>query len=313
MDRTLGDAVTAAEHDLEDAVRRVPAWQGRPLRYAPVSGGISNSNWRVWVEGLLPGSVFVKIPGKGTEMFIDRAAAMDASRKAAALGVGPRVHDDLAAHGIEISDFIEGRRSCTHADFRDVARCRSVLDVYRRLHGGEPLILTKTVFDMIDEHVEQVRVLGGWVPPDHVELDVQYRRARAALEASGLDLVPCFNDPMAGNFMLDDAGTIMLVDYEYASNNDRCYDVGVWFGEMFFDEPTELALVEHYFGRTDPATVARVMLHKMLADLKWATWSMVQQKVSVLDFDFFKYGTWKHMRARSMLRDPCWETWLRSV
>ena len=199
-------------------------------------------------------------------MFIDRAAAMDASRKAAALGIGPRVHDDLAAHGIEISDFIEGRRSCTHADFCDVARCRTVLDVYRRLHGGEPLVLTKTVFDMIDEHVEQVRVLGAWAPPDHGDLDVQYRRARAAPEASGLDLVPCFNDPMAGNFMLDDAGTIMLIDYEYASNNDRCYDLGVWFGKMFFDEPTDLALVEHYFGRADPATVARVTLHKMLAD-----------------------------------------------
>ena len=225
MDQTMGEAATAAERDIEDAIRRVPAWRGRVLRYAPVSGGISNANWRVSVEGLA-GRFFVKIPGKGTEMFIDRAAAMDASRKAAALGIGPRVYDDLAADGIKINDFIEGKRSCTHADFRDPARCRTVLDVYRRLHGGEPLILTKTVFDMIDEHVEQVRVLGGWVPPDHAELDVQYRCARAALEASGLDLVPCFNDPMAGNFMLDDAGTIMLIDYEYASNNDRCYDLG---------------------------------------------------------------------------------------
>ena len=313
MERTLGEAATPAAHDLEDAVRRVPAWHGRALQYAPVSGGISNANWRVSVEGLA-GRFFVKIPGKGTEMFIDRAAAMDASRKAAGLGIGPRVYDDLASDGIEISDFIEGRRSCTHADFRDAGRCRTVLDIYRRLHGGESLILTKTVFDMIDEHVEQVRVLGGWVPADHLELNAQYRRARAALEASGLDLVPCFNDPMAGNFMLDEAdGSIMLIDYEYASNNDRCYDLGIWFGEMFFDEPTELALIEHYFGRAEPAIVARVMLHKMLADLKWATWSMVQQKISALDFDFFKYGTWKHMRARALLRDPRWETWLRSV
>ena len=82
---------------------------------------------------------------------------------------------------------------------------------------------------------------------------------------------------------------------------------------MFFDQMTELALIKHYFGRVDPAIVARVMLHKMLADLKWATWSMVQQKVSALDFDLFKYGTWKYMRARSMLRDPRWETWLHSV
>jgi hypothetical protein len=82
---------------------------------------------------------------------------------------------------------------------------------------------------------------------------------------------------------------------------------------MFFEEPTERALIEHYFGRADPATVARVTLHKALADIKWSTWSMVQNKVSALDFDFFKYGAWKHMRARSIIQDPRWESWLRAV
>jgi thiamine kinase-like enzyme len=312
MDRLLGEAASEAERDLEAAIGRIPEWSGQQLRYRPVSGGISNANWRVWVDDA-PQSFFVKIPGKGTEMFIDRAAAMDAGRRAAALGVGPRVHEFLAADGIEISDFVEGRRSCTHADFRDPALCCTALDIYRQLHGAERLILTKTVFDMIDEHVEQVRSLGGWFPPDFPALDAQYRRARAALQASGLDLVPCFNDPMAGNFMVDDARTIMLIDYEYASNNDRCYDIGIWFGEMFFDEPTETALIEHYFGRAAPEIVARVTVHKALADLKWATWSMVQQKVSALDFDFFKYGVWKHMRARSIVQDPRWDTWLATV
>lgn len=312
MERRLGEADSEAEIDLEAAVRRVSAWAGQDLRYAPVSGGISNPNWRVWV-GDNPASFFVKIPGKGTEMFIDRAAALDASRKAAALGIGPRVYEYLAADGIEISDFIEGRRSCTHVDFRNLDLCRTALDVYRQLHDASPLVLTKTVFDMIDEHVEQVATLGGWVPPDFAWLNTEYRRARAALEASGLDLVPCFNDPMAGNFMVDDAGTIKLIDYEYASNNDRCYDLGIWFGEMFFDEATELALIEHYFGRAEPAIVARIMVHKALADVKWATWSMVQQKVSALDFDFFKYGAWKHMRARAVFRDPRWESWLAAV
>lgn len=312
MERRLGESESEAERDLEAALRRVDAWAGQEIRYSPVAGGISNPNWRVWV-GASPGSFFVKIPGKGTEMFIDRAAALDASRKAASLGIGPKVYEFLAADGIEITDFIEGCRSCTHADFRNLDLCRTALDVYRRLHEASPLVLTKTVFDMIDEHIDQVKRLNGWVPPDFTWLNAEYQRARAALEASGLDLVPCFNDPMAGNFMVDDAGTIMLVDYEYASNNDRCYDLGIWFGEMFFDEATELVLIEHYFGRADTTTVARVAVHRALADVKWATWSMVQQKVSALDFDFFKYGVWKHMRARAVFQDPRWEGWLAAV
>ena len=47
--------------------------------------------------------------------------------------------------------------------------------------------------------------------------------------------------------------------------------------------------------------------------MKWATWAMVQNKVSTLLFDFFKYGAWKHMRARSVMRDPRWLDILRAV
>ena len=44
---------------------------------------------------------------------------------------------------------------------------------------------------------------------------------------------------MPGNFMLGADKSVMLIDYEYASNNDRCYDLGIWCGEMFFSEAVE--------------------------------------------------------------------------
>ena len=47
----LGQAATEAEHAFEAALRKVPRWQGRPTRYRPVLGGISNVNWRVEIEG----------------------------------------------------------------------------------------------------------------------------------------------------------------------------------------------------------------------------------------------------------------------
>ncbi len=310
--KTTGQASNAGERELEAIIARVPPWRGQMLRYEPVQGGISNVNWRIWV-GDTDRSFFLKVPGKGTEMFIDRAAAVDASRTAAALGVGPAVHEFLAHEGIEIADFIVDRRACTHADFQDGALCRAALDAYRRLHGAGRLTLTKTVFDMVDEHLAQVRDLGGWLPPDFDHLYARYLQAQSALKASGLDLVPCFNDPMAGNFMVDTAGDIMLIDYEYASNNDRCYDLGIWFGEMFFEEARELELIEHYFGKVEPATVARVMLHKALADMKWSLWSMVQQRVSTIPFDFLKYGAWKFLRLRVVFDDARWPSWVGKV
>jgi len=312
QDKTPGQAETPEERALEEALALAGLFRGRPVAYRDVLGGISNSNFRV--RTLDDGrDYFVKIPGAGTEMFIDRNAAFDASIKAGAAGVGPRIYDDLYDRGIEICDFIPDRRACNVADFGAPGPRLAAIDAYRRFHAVGALGLTKTIFDMIDEHDRQVVALGGWLPPDYPWLMHQYRLARAALEASGLDLAPCFNDPMAGNFMIDAAGTIMLIDYEYASNNDRCYDLGIWFGEMFFPRQVEMELIEAYFGEAREDVYARVIIHKALADIKWALWSFVQQKVSRLDFDFFKYGAWKLLRGRAIMHDPQWIAHLSRV
>jgi hypothetical protein len=114
--KTFGQAVRPEEVALEAAIREAKVFRGgTDARYAPVSGGISNSNWKVCLSSGL--TYFVKLPGNGTEMFIDRAAALEASAKAASAGLGPRVYDDLAVRGIEINDFITDRRPSTHRDF----------------------------------------------------------------------------------------------------------------------------------------------------------------------------------------------------
>jgi thiamine kinase-like enzyme len=310
--KELGMARSDAERAVEAAIVQVEPWKGRRLSYRAVSGGISNTNFRIDVEGQELG-YFLKIPGRGTEMFIDRKAAAAASKQAEAIGVGPRTFDYLNHLDIEIAEFIEGRRPSTHRDFADAAIRNEAVRVYRHFHQAPALPLTKTVFDMIEEHFAQVRELGGYWPLDHDWLYRSYKQARAALEASGLDLVACFNDPMPGNFLIGDDKSIKLIDFEYASNNERLYDLAIWSGEMFFSEDIDCAIIEEYFGRYDKSQHARFIVHKALADIKWSTWAMVQNRVSTLDFDFYKYGIWKHMRARSIIHDPRWPLFLKAL
>lgn len=301
-----------AERTLEAAIVQVEVWKGCRLSYHAVSGGISNTNFRVSVEGD-PQSYFVKIPGRGTEMFIDRKAARAASLQGETMQVGPKTFDYLDHMDIEISEFLGDRRPSTHRDCVERDFRASVVQIYRRFHQAPPLPLTKTVFDMIDEHYAQVKQLGGHWPEDHAWLYRQYKQARAALEAAGLDLVPCFNDPMPGNFLVGDDKSIKLIDFEYASNNDRLYDLAIWSSEHFFSEAIEQEIIEDYFGRYDQRAHARFIVHKALADIKWSTWAMVQNRMSTLDFDFYKYGIWKHMRARSIIYDPRWPFFLKAL
>jgi len=310
--KQLGEAQAHHEHEIEAAIRGVPGWHGRAVRYAPVGGGISNANWRVEVDGAHT-AYFCKVPGQGTEMFIDRRTAHEASVKAAQTGHGAPVFAFLEERGVEIFEFMEGWHASSNLDFlaRDVRH--NALRALKAFNDQPPLAQTKTVFDMIDEHYEQVRALGGYCPEDHAWIYRQYQQARAALEAAGLDLVPCFNDPMPGNFLVGPDNSIKLIDFEYASNNERMYDLAIWACEHFFPEEIEQEIIEDYFGRYDRSLHARFIVHKALADIKWSTWSMIQNRISTLDFDFYKYGIWKHMRARSIMQDPRWPLFLKAL
>ncbi|MFY9291305.1 MAG: phosphotransferase [Methylorubrum rhodinum] len=306
-----GAGRSPSERAVEGVLARIPEWRERRLRYRPVSGGISNTNWRVSTGEAQ--DFFVKVPGRGTEMFISRDHANEASRRAQDCGFGPAVHGYLPEDGVEIFAFVDGYRASTNLDFLDPTIRRNAATALRAFNDAAPLRLTKTVFDMIEEHVAQVTQVGGRVPPDAAFLMRGFAEAKAALTAAGLDLVPCMNDTLAGNFMIGPEGRIMLVDFEYASNNERAYEIALWFTEMAFPEAVEREMIEAYFGRLDPAMEARINVLKALADLKWATWAMIQEAVSTLDFDFYKYGTWKHMRARTQFHHSDWARWLRRL
>jgi len=72
--RKLGEAITVHERNVESAIGRVPQWRSREASYIPLVGGLMNQNWLVEVAGD-PRRYFIKVPGEGSEMFIDRVAA----------------------------------------------------------------------------------------------------------------------------------------------------------------------------------------------------------------------------------------------
>ncbi len=309
MWKAMGEAASVDERRIETVLAQVGDWRGRKMRYRPVSGGISNINWRV-ADG--EGSeYFLKIPGRGTEMFISRDAANEASRLAHACGFGVEVVDFLPGEGVEIFAFAHGYRASSNLDFLRPAVRHNAVRALRAFNDSPRLALTKTVFEMIEEHLSQVAAVGGRLPDDMAHMRRCLAEAKAALMASGLDLVPCMNDTLAGNFMINEADDLLLVDFEYASNNERAYELALWFTEMGLPGEIEREMIEAYFGKIDRAIEARVNVLKALADMKWATWAMVQEAVSTLDFDYYKYGTWKYRRARTQFHHPDWPLWLR--
>ena len=59
---------------IDEAIARVDDWKGKEISYKPVSGGITNPNFKVDVEGE---HFFLKIPGAGTD-YINREVCHEA-------------------------------------------------------------------------------------------------------------------------------------------------------------------------------------------------------------------------------------------
>ena len=285
------------------------------IEVKPVTGGLCNSNWILHVEQQ---PYFVKIFGEGTENFIDRQLSYEALNKAHAMGISPGMILLDETKRLEVHEFLEGYHASVSSDFQRPEFQNAVIQIYKKMHSSEPLLKTKTVFEMTDEHIEQGEELGAIRPSDFHYLMGCYEQAKQAFLASGLDIVPCHNDPMPGNFMVktDENQQLLdmkVIDFEFASNNERAYELGVFLGEVFIDDERSYELIEDYFGTVRDELIARVFVARAVADMKWGSWAVQQRQLSDWEFDYQKYGIWKYGRARKLFKDPRWATWIKQI
>lgn len=298
--------------DLTRVVYLKDEWRNRSLTIEPLYGGLTNENYRIVVDGY-DGALFGKIPGPGTEKFIDRKTANSAAKAAAQIGISPQVYVFDQQSGIEISEFLTEYRPATTRDFQNFEVATDAMDLYRKWHTTPKLPETKTMMDMVEEHLDQIRASGIDLPGWAGEVLRNYRQAAAAFAASGLDLVPAHNDPMPGNFLLAEGQPMKLIDFDYAANNEASYEIGLILTEMFVGEDRARELVERYAGGPNPQLFARAQICRMIADTKWGLWGLINSAVRDDDFDYHKYGLWKLYRTFYIAGSPYFDKWLKQI
>src|SRR5436190_3784269 len=94
------------KNDIERIVARFATFQNKALAITPLSGGLTNTNYRIEADGV---TYVVRIPGAKTELLaIDRANEVHNARAASAAGVAPRVVEYLDDENVMLLEFIDG-------------------------------------------------------------------------------------------------------------------------------------------------------------------------------------------------------------
>jgi thiamine kinase-like enzyme len=280
----------------------VPVTAARPRTVVDLPGGLTNRNLKVTTPA---GTVVVRIPGPGSVLLeIDRDAEYRNSVAAAAAGVGPPVVDHRPGKGISV-EFLPGR-TLHDDDLHDPATLALVAAACRRLHAGPRFVGEFDMFAVLARYRRIVAAHGFRVPARYDGFAPHVDRIRAALGPRRT--VPCHNDLLAANLLAvpDGAGgeEVRIIDYEYAGNNDPCFELGNIWSEATL--PAELldVLVGAYAGGPRPDLVARARLFAIVSQYGWTLWASIMDGSSPLDFDFWGWGMQKYERAVATFDGP---------
>ncbi len=290
--------------DQEDALKTIERLQlYRPDQMPAVSaermGGTTN---RVFMIKGPSGSHVLRIPGKGTEVYINRRAEAVAARAAARAGVSPKVLM-FEADGVMLIEAIEDARTMTPMAFgADPGAVGRAGEALRQLHdSGETFDFRFELFSMIDDYLKVLAAKNATVPDGYHDVLASARTVQAALQAHPLPLSPCHCDPLSENF-LDTGKKMWIIDWEYSGMNDPLWDVGDLAVEAELSPDNEKVLIERYFGRLPtPSESGRIIIYKAMCDLLWTLWGLIQFADDNPAEDFWAYAKRRFGRCRALM------------
>ncbi len=294
---------------IEEAVAKIKDWKGKDISIQPLSGGLTNSNFKVIVDGI---PYFIRVPGESTELLaIDRNNEYHNSKAAAAAGVGPQVLYHLPEYNIMVLKFLDGKTMSKDL-LNAVGMPTRMAHAIKTLHAGPRFLTDFNMFRLTEYYLKLCDERDIKIPDGYQERTPTFVEIEKAMSLDPLPTVPCNNDLLAENY-IDDGNQLWLIDYEYGGNNDPTFELGNTCQEMQFNDEQINEVCAVYFGKAKPNMLGRMKLNMILSDVGWGLWAAIQAKISTIDFDFWGMAIERWGRAVEKMDSAEFAVWLKDV
>jgi thiamine kinase-like enzyme len=294
---------------IEEVVAKVSDWQGRDVQIQLLSGGLTNTNYKVLVDGK---PFFIRVPGEGTELLaIDRNNEYHSSKAAADAGVGPKILYHFPEYSVMVLEFLDGK-TMSKESLNKPGMPTHMAQAIRRLHGAERFLLDFNMFRLTEYYLRLCKERSIKIPDGYLERVETVQQIEKAMNVRPLATVPCNNDLLAENY-IDDGKQLWLIDYEYSGNNDPTFELGNTCQEMQFNDAQIDEVCAAYFGEATPAMIARMKLNMIMSDVGWGLWAAIQASISTIDFDFWGWALERWGRAVEKMDSAEFDMWLKEV
>jgi thiamine kinase-like enzyme len=295
--------------DINEIVSRIEEWKGRRVSIHALSGGLTNTNYKVVVDGT---PFFVRVPGESTDLLaIDRHNEYHNTRAAAESGIGPKVIYHLPEYNVMVLEFLNGK-TMSKATLNAPGMPSRIAKSIKQLHAGPRFLLDFNMFRLTEYYLAICRDRHFRLPFGYPEKMPTVSQIEKALLAEPIPTVPCNNDLLAENY-IDDGTKLWLIDYEYSGNNDPCFELGNTCQEMQFNEDQIRELCASYFGNATTNKISRMKLCMIMSDVGWGLWAAIQANMSKIKYDFWGWSTERWERAVEKMDSSEFPGWLKDV
>lgn len=259
-------------------------------------GGLTNRVYRA-------GDLCIRLPGAGTEEYINRRNEAVAAREAARAGVSPEVLHADPVTGIMVTRFIDGAVTMSPEGFRSRAGSPARAgEVLAKLHrSGAVFPFRFELFAMIEDYLRILSTKDVALPDGYHAVVKEAEGIKQVLAKHPAPLAPCHCDPLCENF-LDTGERMWIVDWEYSGMNDPMWDLGDLSVEGGFDAAQDEEMLTAYFGHEANAhDRGRMVIYKAMCDLLWTLWGLIQLANKNPADDFHAYANNRFARCRALM------------
>ncbi len=294
---------------IEEVVVKIEDWKGRNISIQPLSGGLTNTNFKVEVDGV---PHFVRVPGESTELLaIDRDNEYHNTKAAGEAGVAPKILYHIPEYNVMVIEFLNGKTMSKDL-LNESGMPTRMAQTIKKLHQGPRFFSDFNMFRLTEYYLRLCKERDIHIPDGYLDRMSTIEQIEKAMNVHPLATVPCNNDLLAENY-IDDGKQLWLIDYEYSGNNDPTFELGNTCQEMQFSDAQIAEVCAAYFGETKPNMIARMKLNMIMSDVGWGLWAAIQAKISTIDFDFWGWAEERWGRAVEKMDSVEFEGWLGEV
>lgn len=297
--------------DIIPILQRAPQFASRSdFEIKELTGGITNKNYKITTGGE---SFVLRLGGNETKFLgIDRKTEYDCSLLAAQIGIAPDPVAFIEPEGFIVARFISGI-AIPAEEIGAQKNIERVIASIKAYHALEKFPGFFSPFRVAEEYAKTARSFNVKLP-DKMEwyLEKSKEIETAMYGRKPLQLRPCHNDLLNGNF-IDDGARIRILDWEYAGMGDIFFDLGNFAVQHDFNDEQDEILLQVYFGKPTNSQRAHQKLMKIMSDLRESMWGMVQIGVSKLDFDYVGYAQKYFDRFEESANGKDFQEWLSQV